>query len=78
MNQVANISGSLTAILVCLICIGVAWWSLQHLKLELIIKQPKGPQGRLLQLLLAIVLGKFVADFILEYLGYTHMLRYLF
>jgi uncharacterized integral membrane protein (TIGR02327 family) len=67
-----------TAILICLVCICLSWWALQNLKLDLVIRQPKGPQGRLLQLLLAIVLGKFVADFIIQYLGYTHMLRYLF
>lgn len=68
----------LTAILVSLACIVLSWWALQNLKLDLIIKHPKGPQGKLLQLLLAIVLGRFVAAFILDYLGYTQMLRYMF
>ncbi|WP_237690566.1 DUF1146 family protein [Paenibacillus caui] len=69
---------ALTAILVSLICICLSWWALQNLKLDLVVRHPKGPQGKLLQLLLAIVLGKFVADFIIEYLGYTLMLRYMF
>ncbi|WP_237167744.1 DUF1146 family protein [Paenibacillus yonginensis] len=69
---------SLTAIMISLICICISWWALQNLKLDLVIRHPKGPQGKLLHLLLAIVLGKFVADFIIQYLGYTHMLRYLF
>ncbi|AZK45874.1 DUF1146 family protein [Paenibacillus lentus] len=68
----------LTAILVSLACIVLSWWALQNLKLDLFIKHPKGPQGKLLQLLLAIVLGRFVSAFILEYLGYTQMLRYMF
>lgn len=68
----------LTAILVSLACIVLSWWALQNLKLDLIIRHPKGPQGKLLQLLLAVVLGRFVAAFILEYLGYTQMLRYMF
>ncbi|WP_138495803.1 DUF1146 family protein [Paenibacillus pinistramenti] len=69
---------SLTAIVICLVCICFSWWALQNLKLDLIIRHPKGPQGKLLHLLFAIVLGKFVADFIIQYLSYTHMLRYLF
>ncbi|WP_055106098.1 DUF1146 family protein [Paenibacillus ihumii] len=68
----------LTAILVSLACIVLSWWALQNLKLDLIIRHPKGPQGKLLQLLLAIVLGRFVAAFVLEYLEYTQMLRYMF
>ncbi|GAA0137620.1 DUF1146 family protein [Paenibacillus sp. FSL W8-0186] len=68
----------LTAILISLACIVLSWWALQNLKLDLFIRHPKGPQGKLLHLLLAIVLGRFVAAFILEYLGYTQMLRYMF
>lgn len=72
-----GVSG-LTAILVSLVCVAIAWWSLQGLKLDLVIRHPKGPQGKLLQLLLAVALGRFVASFVLDYLGYTQMLRYLF
>ncbi|MNJ49613.1 hypothetical protein D3C77_448530 [compost metagenome] len=72
-----GVSG-LTSILVSLACIVLSWWALQNLKLDLFIRHPKGPQGKLLQVLLAIVLGRFVAAFVLEYLGYTQMLRYMF
>lgn len=68
----------LTAILVSLACVALSWWALQNLKLDLFIRHPKGPQGKLLQLLLAVVLGRFVASFVLEYWGYTQMLRYMF
>ncbi|MNJ63597.1 DUF1146 family protein [Paenibacillus fonticola] len=68
----------LVSILVSLACIVMSWWALQNLRLDLIIRHPKGPQGRLLQVLLAIVLGRFVAGFILEYIGYTQMLGYMF
>lgn len=80
LNQVSSITAvsALTAIVVCLICIVLAFWALQNLKLDLFIRHPNAPQGKLLQLLLAIVLGKFVADFVIEYLSYTHMLRFLF
>ncbi|MBA9085738.1 putative integral membrane protein (TIGR02327 family) [Fontibacillus solani] len=70
--------GGLAGILISLACIALSWWALQNLKLDLFIRQPKGPQGKLLQLLLAIVLGRFVAAFVLDYWGYTQMLRYMF
>lgn len=83
MNSVESVSSSigvngLASILVSLACIALSWYALQNLKLDLFIRHPKGPQGKLLQLLLAVVLGRFVAAFILEYWGYTQMLRYMF
>ena len=83
MNPVESVStsvgvGGLTGIMVSLVCIAISWWALQNLKLDLIIRNPKGPQGKLLQLLLAVVLGRFVAAFVLDYWGYTQMLRYMF
>lgn len=68
----------MTAIVVSLLCIGVSWWALQNLKLDLIIRNPRGPQGKLLQLLLAIVLGHFVSAFVMDYWGYTQMMRLMF
>ncbi|MDQ0089849.1 putative integral membrane protein (TIGR02327 family) [Paenibacillus anaericanus] len=72
-----GVSG-LTAILISLVCIALSWWALQNLKLDLFVRHPKGPQGKLLQLLLSVVLGHFVASFIMDYMGYTQLLRYLF
>lgn len=70
--------GGLAGILISLACIALSWWALQNLKLDLFIRAPKSPQGKLLHLLLAIVLGRFVAAFVLDYWGYTQMLRYMF
>lgn len=83
MNPVESVSAQfgasgLISILISLVCIALSWWAMQNLKLDLIIRHPKGPQGKLLQLLLSVVLGHFVASFIMDYLGYTQMLRYLF
>lgn len=83
MNPVDTVStqvgvSGLTAILISLLCIALSWWALQSLKLDLFVRHPKGPQGKLLQLLLSVVLGHFVASFIMDYLGYTQMLRHLF
>ncbi|NMO94561.1 DUF1146 family protein [Paenibacillus lemnae] len=66
------------SIVVTLICIALAWWALQTLKLDLVIRNPKSPQGRLLHVLLAVVLGRFVADFLIDYLIWSQMIRYIF
>ncbi|GAB6991300.1 DUF1146 family protein [Paenibacillus pini] len=79
-EQVTGTLGSsgLIAIIVSLICIGLSFWALQNLKLDLIVRQHKGPQGRLLHLLLAIVLGHFVAKFIIDYLSWSQMIKFMF
>lgn len=71
-------SSSLVSMIVSLLCVVLSWWALQNLKLDLFIRYPKSPQGRLLHLLLAVVLGHFVAGFFLDYLSWSGMLRYLF
>jgi len=63
------------SLLVALGCIILAWWALQNLKLDLIIRHPQSPQGKMLHVLLAIVLGHFVANFVLDYIGWSQLLR---
>ncbi|WP_405104838.1 DUF1146 family protein [Paenibacillus sp. FSL K6-1217] len=64
-------TSNMISMVVSLICVALSWWALQNLKLELVIRYPKSPQGRLLHLLLAIVLGHFVAGFLLDYLSWS-------
>lgn len=80
MSEATNAIGinGLLSMIVSLVCVACSWWALQNLKLDLFIRYPKSPQGRLLQLLLAIVIGSLVADFLLQYLGWSHQLRFMF
>ncbi|MFI2857140.1 DUF1146 family protein [Paenibacillus sp. JSM ZJ436] len=76
-DSAVGVSG-LISITVSLLCIALAWWALQTLKLDLVIRNPKSPQGRLLHVLLAVVLGRFVAEFLIDYLIWSQMIRYIF
>lgn len=67
----------LLSIAVTLLSIYLAWVVLQELKLEPFLKRPKSPQAKMLQVMLAIVLGHGFARFILDYLNWSQMLRYL-
>ncbi|CAM2930104.1 DUF1146 domain-containing protein [Paenibacillus sediminis] len=68
----------LVAIIISLICIALAWWALQNLKLDVIIRHPQSSQGKMLHLLLAIIIGSLVARFVMDYWGWTQGLKYLF
>ncbi|CAH1209710.1 MULTISPECIES: DUF1146 family protein [Paenibacillus] len=71
-------TSGLVSMIVSLLCVVLSWWALQNLKLDLVIRYPKSPQGRLLHLLLAIVLGHFVAGFLLDYLSWSGQIRNMF
>lgn len=71
-------ASGLISIIVSLICIWISWWALQNLRLDLVIRNAQGAQGKLLQVLLAIVLGHFVTGFILDYLTWSQMIKYMF
>ncbi|MCC3379442.1 DUF1146 family protein [Paenibacillus farraposensis] len=73
LSQSASMT-ALTSMIVSLICIALAWWALQSLKLDVFIKHPKGPQGRLLHLFLAIIVGQLVSGFLLNYFSWSQML----
>lgn len=66
------------SMLISLGCIVLAWWALQNLKLDAIIRHPQSAQGKMLHVLLAIVLGHFVANFVLDYIGWSQLLRMSF
>ncbi|TVX89482.1 DUF1146 family protein [Paenibacillus agilis] len=75
-SMTAGMSGIVNMV-VALLCIAISWWALQHVKLDLFIKYPQGPQGRVIRLLLAIIMGRAVASFFIDYLTWTNALRFL-
>ncbi|MBD2845870.1 DUF1146 domain-containing protein [Paenibacillus sp. IB182496] len=66
----------LMSIVITLLSITFAWYVIQEIKLDTWLKRPRGPQARMLQVLLAIVLGHGFARFILDYLQWSSMLRW--
>jgi uncharacterized integral membrane protein (TIGR02327 family) len=68
-----GVSG-LLAIVVTLLSIYLAWVVLQELKLDSLLKRPKSSRGRMLQIMLAILIGHGFASFILDYWKWSQML----
>ncbi|EXX85629.1 membrane protein [Paenibacillus darwinianus] len=67
----------LLSIAVTLLSIYLAWVVLQELKPEAFLKRPNSPRAKMLLVMLAIILGHAFATFILDYLNWSQMLRYL-
>ncbi|GLH64091.1 DUF1146 family protein [Parageobacillus sp. G301] len=69
---------ALVSIVVHLVFIAITWWTLQGVRLEVIIKPNRVFQGRLLYILLTIMIGSTVANFFLDYLSWSKQLPFLF
>ncbi|KYD29831.1 DUF1146 domain-containing protein [Geobacillus sp. NFOSA3] len=69
---------ALVSIVVHLVFIAITWWTLQGVRLEMIIKPNRVFQGRLLYILLTIMIGSTVANFFLDYLSWSKQLPFLF
>lgn len=67
----------LFSIVVVILSIIFVWMLLQEVKWETFFRFPRSVKARLFQLLLAVVLGHLFAQFILQYWGYTVMLKSL-
>ncbi|GEN34424.1 DUF1146 family protein [Aneurinibacillus danicus] len=65
-------------ILLSLVFIALSFWALQAFRFDLFVSNPKGPQSKLLQILLSIVIGHNVASFFADYFGWTQLLRQFF
>jgi uncharacterized integral membrane protein (TIGR02327 family) len=69
---------ALLSILSHLVFIAVAWWALQAIRLDQLIKPNHVFQARLLYILLAIFLGSSVSNFFLDYLQWSKQLPLLY
>ncbi|WP_438447477.1 DUF1146 domain-containing protein [Gorillibacterium sp. sgz5001074] len=65
-------------IVTVLVCIAFAWLGLQQLRLEVFLKNPKGPYAKLLLIFASVALGYQVASFLIAYVEWTGMLKGLF
>lgn len=77
LNQIAQTAGqqALLSIIVELLSIVAAWVVLQEVKLEALFRRPRSIHVRILQVMLAIVIGHLLADFLLSYWSWSGMLR---
>jgi uncharacterized integral membrane protein (TIGR02327 family) len=65
---------ALLSILSHLVFIGLAWFALQAVRLDKVLKPNHVFQARLLYILLAIFLGSSVSNFFLDYLQWSRQL----
>ncbi|RHW37209.1 DUF1146 domain-containing protein [Neobacillus notoginsengisoli] len=61
-----------------LVCIALAWWALEALNFEKLIRANRVLQARVLYILLSIVIGSAVSDFFLDYLLFSRQLPSIF
>ncbi|WP_128896212.1 DUF1146 family protein [Longirhabdus pacifica] len=65
----------ITFIIVTLLCIVISWWSLQAVKFEKFLRYPKSAQAKLLQVILACVIGYLFSRLLLDYSTWAFNIR---
>lgn len=50
-------------IVVYLAAVGLSWWALQQFRFDVLLKQPRSPAAKMLQVFMSIGLGYLVASF---------------
>lgn len=65
-------------IIICLLSIGLAWWCLQMVNFDVLLKNAKSSQAKVLQIVLSVVIGYNFAKFIIDYAYWSTMLSRLF
>jgi len=68
----------LFSIFVTLGCVTIAWFVLHEANFDKIVRHPRSPRARLLQLIIAIALGHTGARFILDYWSWAGTVKLLF
>ncbi|CAM4149895.1 DUF1146 domain-containing protein [Paenibacillus alkaliterrae] len=76
-NNLQNYTGmtGLFSIVIVILCIIFVWVVLQEVKWDAFFRFPRSPKARFFQVIIAIILGHLLAKFMLEYWGYTLLLR---
>lgn len=63
--------GDLVQIGLVIVCIGLAWYGIQQIRLELFLRNSKSGAAKILQILLSIALGYQVARFTIDYISWS-------
>jgi uncharacterized integral membrane protein (TIGR02327 family) len=71
-------SFALTSIISHLAFIALAWWALQAIQFEKLLRANHVLQARVLYILASIALGSTVSDFFLDYLQWSQQLPMIF
>lgn len=80
MDQIYGTLGiqGLMNMVITLICIGISWWALQAIRFDLFVKDVKSLQSRVLQVILAVVTGFLLGQFLISYSSWSSLLKGLF
>ncbi|MGG1314795.1 MULTISPECIES: DUF1146 family protein [Cohnella] len=68
----------LFSIFVTLGLIAVSWFLLREVRWEQWFRHPQSPRARVLQLIVAVIVGHLLARFVLDYWSWTESLKWLF
>ncbi|WP_102348259.1 DUF1146 family protein [Bacillus sp. Marseille-P3661] len=69
---------AMVSIVVHLMFFLITWWTLQGIRIDLLIKSGKTGHAKVLLILLTIAIGSAVSNFFLDYFLWSQQLRFFF
>ncbi len=80
MTDISTMIGmqSITAILVHITCMAITWWALQAVDMTKVMKKNKVAQIQAIYIILTIVIGSALGNFLLTYFQYSQNISNLF
>lgn len=80
MNDIYGTIGaqSLFYLVITLCCILICWWTVRQVRWDIFLKNVTSAQSKLLQVIVAVILGYQLAQFFIHYSNWASMLRGLF
>lgn len=71
-------SQAIAYMIVILASILLTWWALQAFRFDIFLREPRSFKARVLQLIIAVVIGYNLARFLMDYTHFASLMRWMF
>ena len=75
--MIETVSQAISYMIVLLLSILLTWWALQAFRFDIFLREPKSFKARMLQLIIAVVIGYNLAKFLMDYAHFASLLRWI-
>jgi uncharacterized integral membrane protein (TIGR02327 family) len=75
--MIETVSQAISYMIVLLMCILLTWWALQAFRFDIFLREPKSFKARMLQLIIAVVIGYNLARFLMDYAHFASLLKWV-
>lgn len=64
-------------LIIILAAILLTWWAMQAFRFDIFLREPRSFRARMLQLIIAVVIGYNLAKFLMDYMHFASLMRWI-